>query len=625
MYSFLIRRLSPWFVFYISVEFLTFFYMLIGNRSHLDWGLISIVKTTGVLLLTSIVSFLYIAIPYVIYLSLMPKKIQNGNWDKVCTVFLYALFVSSTLFEETSSIIFWDEFTAAFNFIAVDYLVYTHEVLSNIYQSYPVVWFILGIVTVTIFIIWATIGFLFTKLPLPSFGRRLFHLMIYAVICILAFVNIDISKLEINNNRYNNELSKEGSYSLFSAFLKNEIPYNDFYLTHDKQKNLKILQQHLSSDNTEFLFPEENVVRKISSSKTEKKANVIVVLMESMGSSFLNENRGESQRQITPNLSRLSKEGIFFSKAYATGTRSVRGIEAVTLSVPPIPGQSIIRRPGNENLLTIGSVFKNKGYETKWIYGGYGYFDNMNYFFKHNGFQVVDRTEWNKGDVTFANAWGAADEDTFRKTIEEADKSYTKGKPFFNVLLTISNHRPYTYPEGRINLPSGKSKREGAVMYADYAIGKFIKDAEKKPWFDNTVFIFIADHTAGAAGNEEISIADYHIPAIIYAPEIFKPKRVDITVSQIDIMPTVFALLNFEYKSGFYGQNVLSETYQPRFFVSNYQKLGFVKNSIEIILKPVKQFSYTVNKNANRQNILDEAVAYYQQASGWWNKMKDNR
>lgn len=625
MNSFLIRRLSPWFIFYIAVEFLTFFYMLVENRSHLDWGILAIIKTTGVLLLTSIVSFLYIAIPYVIYLSLMPKKMQNTGWDKACTVFLYALFVSSTLFEETSSIIFWDEFTAAFNFIAVDYLVYTHEVLSNIYQSYPVVWFILGIVIATILIIWATAGFLFTKQPLPSFGRRLFHLAAYAVICVLTFINIDISKLEVNNNHYNNELSKEGTYSLFSAFLKNELPYNDFYLTHDKQENLKILQKQLSSANTEFLSPKENIIREITSSKAEKKANVIVVLMESMGASFLNENRSKDQRQITPNLSRLSKKGIFFSKAYATGTRSVRGIEAVTLSVPPIPGQSIIRRPGNENLLTIGSVFKSKGYETKWIYGGYGYFDNMNYFFEHNGFQVIDRTEWNKGDVTFANAWGAADEDTFRKTIEEADKSHAKGKPFFNILLTISNHRPYTYPEGRIDLPSGKARREGAVKYADYAIGKFIEDAEKKPWFDNTVFVFIADHTAGAAGNEEITIADHHIPAIIYAPKIFKPRRIDVPVSQIDIMPTIFALLNFEYKSGFYGQNVLAETYQPRFFVSNYQKLGFVKNSIEIILKPVKQFSYIANKNANHESVLDEAIAYYQQASDGWNKIKDNK
>lgn len=599
--------------------------MAVENRSQIDWSFFPIVKTIGVLLLTSMVSFLYMVIPYVIYLTFLSAKKQNSLMDKTITLFLYTLFVSSSLFEEASSLVFWEEFTAAFNFIAVDYLVYTHEVLSNIYQSYPVVWFILGITAATAVIVLSTKRFLFTDVKASGFGKRIFHLIIYILICILAFLNIDISKLEINTNRYNNELSKEGTYSLFSAFLKNELSYDDFYITHNQEQNLEILQRQLTGKNTDFLAPKETIARKINSDGLPKRTNVIVVLMESMGASFLNENRSKDQLQITPNLTRLSKEGIFFSKAYATGTRSVRGIEAVTLSVPPVPGQSIVRRPDNENLHTIGSIFRNKGYETKWIYGGYGYFDNMNYFFEHNGFEVIDRTEWKKGEVKFANAWGAADEDTFAKVIQEADKSYNKGKPFLNILLTISNHRPYTYPDGRIDLPSGKARREGAVKYADYAIGKFLEDAKNKPWFDNTVFVFVADHTAGAAGSEEITIADHHIPAIIYAPKIFKPQRFDKPISQIDIMPTLLALLNFSYESHFYGQNVLSTAYQPRFFVSNYQKLGFIKNNIELILKPVKQYSYTPDNAQNNQSVLDEAVAYYQQASDWWNKMKENK
>lgn len=625
MNSFFIRRLTPWFIFYIILEFLNFAYMAIENYRQIDWGFLTIVTTAGVLLLTSMVSFLYLVIPYVIFLTFLPRGKQNSLLDKCVTIFLYTIFVSSSLFEEISSIVFWDEFTAAFNFIAVDYLVYTHEVLSNIYQSYPVIWFILGIIIATAVIVLATERFLFTKLEAPKFGKRLFHLVIYALICLLAYLNIDMSKLEINSNRYNNELSKEGTYSLFSAFLKNELSYDDFYITHNKEQNLAILQQQLAAKDSEFLAPTQNISRKITPAGLPKRANVIVVLMESMGATFLNENRSPEQLQITPNLTKLSREGIFFSKAYATGTRSVRGIEAVTLSVPPLPGQSIIRRPDNENLYTIGTVFRDKGYETKWIYGGYGYFDNMNYFFENNGFEVIDRTAWNKDEVTFANAWGAADEDTFNKVILEADKSYAKGKPFFNIILTISNHRPYTYPDGRIDLPSGKARREGAVKYADYAIGKFLEDAKTKPWFDNTVFVFVADHTAGAAGNEEITIADHHIPAIIYAPKIFKPQRINLPVSQIDIMPTLLGLLNFNYESRFYGQNVLEKTYQPRFFVSNYQKLGFVKNSIELILKPVKQYSYTPTSVTNPQPIIDEAVAYYQQASDWWDKMKENK
>lgn len=625
MTSFLIRRLMPFFIFIFFIEFARVSYQAFDSYAHIDWSFLAVVKTLGVLILTTAVSSLFMLIPYVFYLTILPRKKLNSRLDKIVSTIFYTLFVSCNLFEEASSIVFWDEFTAAFNFIAVDYLVYTQEVLSNIYQSYPVVWFLLAIAVSTVLIVVFTSRFLFTNLVSSNFSKRAFHFVIYSLVCWLAFANIDMSNIEINKNRYNNELSKEGTYSLFSAFFKNELPYDDFYITNKTEQNLKILEKQLASHDVQFVSPQKNINRDIDPNGFSKKANVVVVLMESMGSEFLDENRPQEARKITPNLTRLSKEGIFFSKAYATGTRSVRGIEAITLSIPPIPGQSVIRRPGNENLHTVGSIFREKGYETKWIYGGYGYFDNMNYFFGHNGFEVIDRTEWKKGEVNFANAWGAADEDTFRKVIKEADKSYAAEKPFFNILLTISNHRPYTYPDGRIDLPSGKARREGAVKYADYAIGKFLEEAKEKPWFDNTVFVFVADHTAGAAGNEEITISDHHIPAIIYAPKLFKAQRYNMPISQIDLMPTLLSLLNFNYDSRFYGQNVIAKTYSPRFFVSNYQKLGFVKNSIGLILKPVKQYSYKPENAKNIQPVLDEAIAYYQQASDWINNLKDKK
>lgn len=625
MTSFLIRRLLPFFVFVFFIEFARVGYQAFDSYAHVDWSFLAVIKTIGVLILTTAVSSLFMLIPYVLYLTLLPSRKLNSHLDRTITIIFYTLFVSGNLFEEASSIVFWEEFTAAFNFIAVDYLVYTQEVLSNIYQSYPVIWFLLAIAVATILIVVFTSRFLFTNLTSSSFPKRAFHFIIYATVCGLAFANIDMSNIEVNKNRYNNELSKEGTYSLFSAFFRNELSYQDFYITHETQQNLDILEKQLSGKDIQFISPQKSINRDVDPNGFPKKSNVIVVLMESMGSEFLDENRPKGSVEITPNLTRLSKEGIYFSKAYATGTRSVRGIEAITLSIPPIPGQSVIRRPNNENLHSIGSIFKEKGYDTKWIYGGYGYFDNMNYFFGHNGFEVIDRTSWKKGEVSFANAWGAADEDTFNKVISEADKSYSNDKPFFNILLTISNHRPYTYPDNRIDLPSGKARREGAVKYADYAIGKFLNDAKEKPWFENTVFIFVADHTAGAAGNQEITISDHHIPAIIYAPKLFKAHRYDMPVSQIDIMPTLLTMLNFNYESRFYGQDVLSSTYKPRFFVSNYQKLGFVKNGVELILKPVKQYSYTPEKANNVQSILDEAVAYYQQASDWVHNLKETK
>lgn len=622
----MLRRLLPFFIFAVASEFLFASYSFYQNFKNIDFSLLSIVKTVGVLLLTTSVAFLFTMIPYVLYLLILPQHKANSRMDKIITIIMYSFFVVCTYFEEGASLIFWDEFQSAFNFIAVDYLVYTNEVVSNIWQSYPVVWILLAIFALSALTVFFTYKYLFTENPAPKFPKRLFNVVIYGCICFLAYANIDISNLEVNKNRYNNELSKEGLYSLFSAFLKNEIIYDDFYITQSDAENLAILQDKFKGNNVTFISPKKNITRQISSFRPETRANVVIVLMESMSAKYMDEYHPEMP-SVTPNLTKLSKEGLYFSNTYATGTRSVRGIEALNLSVPPLPGMSLVRRDNNENLHGLGTVFKNKGYDNKWIYGGYGYFDNMNYFMENNGFQVVDRTVWNKDEISFANAWGAADEDTFAKVIREADKSYADDKPFLTFVLTISNHRPYTFPENRIDLPSKNGGRLAGVKYADYAIGKFIEDAKQKPWFDNTIFVFVADHTAGAAGKEEINLEGHHIPLIIYGPKFVKAQRIDTPISQIDTLPTLLGILNFNYESRFYGEDALQPNYESRFFVSNYQKIGYVKDGVTVILKPVKEYSFSPDNaslNIVEEN-LKEAVAYYQQASDWADHLKQGK
>ena len=163
---------------------------------------------------------------------------------------------------------------------------------------------------------------------------------------------------------------------------------------------------------------------------------------------------------------------------------------------PPTPGQSILRRPGNEGLFTIGSIFQDAGFDTRFIYGGYGYFDNMNNFFGNNGFDITDKGgRFEPGDhftgarniiddqyIHFANAWGICDEDLYDAVIRDADVRYAKQQPFFDFVMTTSNHRPYTYPDKKIDIPSG-SGRDGAVKYTDFAIGEFLKKVSSKPWF----------------------------------------------------------------------------------------------------------------------------------------------
>ena len=146
-------------------------------------------------------------------------------------------------------------------------------------------------------------------------------------------------------------------------------------------------------------------------------------------------------------------------------------------SFPPIPTVSILRRPGNQGIGSWGKVMDDLGYQSSFLYGGYGYFDDMNSFFAGNGFQVLDRTDIDK--VRFENIWGVTDEDLFDRAIQHYGEQYQAGKPFFSIIMTTSNHKPFTFRPGLEQegiKPEGGGRQSG-VRYADYALGYFLREA----------------------------------------------------------------------------------------------------------------------------------------------------
>jgi phosphoglycerol transferase MdoB-like AlkP superfamily enzyme len=247
----------------------------------------------------------------------------------------------------------------------------------------------------------------------------------------------------------------------------------------------------------------------------------------------------------------------------------------------------------------------------------------MNYFFSHNGFDIVDKADFSRDEITFDNAWGACDEDLFRKVVKEANKSYAGGKPFFSVVMTTSNHRPFTYPDGKIDIPcrGGSAGRSGGVKYADHSIGKLLEDAGKQPWFGRTLFVIVADHCAGSARKIALPIKNYQIPLLIYAPGLIKPQKIDTLASQIDIAPTVLGLLNFSYNTRFLGRDLLkTDMKDGRAFISTYERLGYLKGDKMVILAPKKGVEFyrfdrrdgkTIEMKPDDACILD-SLGYYQ-------------
>jgi phosphoglycerol transferase MdoB-like AlkP superfamily enzyme len=425
-------------------------------------------------------------------------------------------------------------------------------------------------------------------------------------------------------NNYNRELAKNGLWSLFAAFRSNVIDYQQFYPVEDPDQTFERLRHELVEDGSILLKPtERDSLRYVSNPGPELHPNVIQITVESLSAKFLGAFNPESK--LTPNLDELAPRSLVFENFYATGTRTDRGMEALTLSVPPTPGRSIVKRPHNDGLFTLGSVFRSRGYDTAFLYGGAGYFDNMNDYFGDNGYRVIDRAAVDADDVTFANAWGACDEDLYRWTMREADTQHAAGRPFHFFVMTTSNHRPFTYPEGCIDLEPKVSGRSGAVKYTDYAIGKFLREASSRPWYRDTVFVIVADHCASSAGRAEIEVRNYHIPLIVFAPGgQVAPGRIATLTSQMDYAPTLLGLLGWSYPSRFLGHDVQRlEEDEAHALVGNYQKLGHLEKGLLVVLSPqqrVSYYRYEVGDGSQAQAPADdyarlEGIAFYESAS----------
>ena len=629
----LLLNSSRWrYLLLLSIAWLTFFtltraVLLCASFSAAEvniWQLL-LVFAQGLIYDLGFLSF--VSLPLAMYLTLCPQWLWAKHGHQLFLQGLFAVSLFAMLFVAVSEWLFWDEFSVRFNFIAVDYLVYSKEVIDNILESYPVYPLLAGLALLAI-----VLTFILRKplrhalsAPASALRARFSGFAVLVVIASLAglLLTQDFPRGS-GGNSYQRELAANGPYQFFAAFRNNELDYPSFYATLDEAQMGGLLRSEVAEKNARFVSDNPlNIRREIINEGAPRPLNVVLVTIESLSAKYLG-SFGDP-RGLTPNLDKLRSKSLAFTNLYATGTRTDRGLEAITLSVPPTPGRSLVKRIGRESgFASLGQQLKAQGYDSVFVYGGRGYFDNMNAFFSGNGYRIVDQSSVPDSEMSFTNAWGMADEDLYAQTIKLADADYAQGKPFLLQLMTTSNHRPYSYPDGRIDIPSGEG-REGAVKYTDYAIGEFLRQAQAKPWFDDTVFIFVADHTAGSAGKEDLPVSNYHIPMFIYAPQHIQPREIDTLTSQIDIAPTLLGLLNISYESTFFGRDVLrSEAPERgRALLGNYQHLGLFDGGDLAILSPRKMVrrhddalgvSYERRADKNSE-LVQRDIAYYQGAS----------
>jgi len=474
---------------------------------------------------------------------------MEGCWS-VIFVFVPLLVIIEALF--------FSEFDGRLNYIAFEYLVYPTEVCCNIWQSFPVVELLLVV---------AVFGlgpfFFFRK----RFVRRLEDQMplsnrlavfggTWALIAGL-WATSGMASMNVTQDRTSNECAGNGLYTFVYHAWTCHFDYEQYYLTINRSEAAQEVRKHLVRPGDDAHEDSANPLdRTVHQAAPRKDWNVVIILEESFGSDFvgvLGDNRG-----LTPCFDKLSREATLFDNFYATGNRTARALEAVTTSLPPIPTESILKRDHSQHVFTLAHALKERDYNRTFMYAGRGVFDGVRSFMTANGFdRFVEQKDFVNPE--FVNAWGVSDEDLFNRALTEFDGLHAEGKPFFAMLLTVSNHRPFTYPDGRIDRPSSELSRENAVKYADWSIGMFFDKAKDHAWKKDTIFVVMGDHGARVYGSQKFPMKSYRVPVLLMRPdEGGEEKRCNTLASSLDIAPTIMGLLGGDYRSVFFGRDVLS-------------------------------------------------------------------
>jgi phosphoglycerol transferase MdoB-like AlkP superfamily enzyme len=531
------------------------------------------------------------------------RTFLNARWHRFLFLLGLLVLAFAQVFLLFVEFFFFDEFKSRFNTVAVDYVQYPKEVFINIWESYHV-----GIIIAFCFLLglgWLfAASRLFTALwerPFSAKARLLPLLGALGLAAILA-PTLNLKGAHVSNDRTLNEMANNGVLSFLAAAWTHHLDYGAFYKTTSREEAYQRARRLLSETNSQFAEDGLSIRRRVAGDPARPRLNLVIFLEESLGSEFW--GCLGRPKTLTPEMDKLAaQEGILFTNIYACGNRTVRGMEGVLSSFPPLPGDSIVKRDHSDNVETIARVLKRDGYSTMFLYGGRGLFDGMRSYSVRNGYdRFIEQKHFEH--PTFATIWGVCDEDLFNRTVEECRALSEAGTPFFATVLSVSNHKPFTYPKDRIPENPDQKQQANAVKYSDFALGEFFRKARKEPFWTNTVFVVIADHGARVYGSQNIPIHSYEIPWLIVGPAVVKsPTRIGQLGSSLDVSPTLLGLMGRPYESQFFGRDLLKcRPEDGRAFLNHNRDIGMLIHDRLVVLG-LMQTSVFYEGNPKKQEM----------------------
>ncbi|MHB8100280.1 MAG: LTA synthase family protein [Sulfuricurvum sp.] len=542
------------------------------------------------------------------------------------------IFLLIALYVENATFPFVAQYDVRPNYLFVEYLKYPKEVTSMILKEYPLqLLMAFAMLAVTA---WGYLRFsplnLEAAIRTPLWRRILLVLPIAA----LLFIGIrssyghrpaNISDALYSTNRMANEIAKNSLYSIGYAYYSysrendklvlsyGKIDLSDAYNRVSKRLNIPKGSEIPFSRPVVTHFP------------AQKPKNLVIFIQESLGSQFVGFSGGDVT--ITPNLEKLSHEGLAFTNLFSNGTRSIRGLAAMTSGWLPVAGEGVVKRNKSQSdFFTVASLLKPLGYKSSFIYGGEGRFDNMRSWYMGNGFdEVIEQKDY--ANPTFVSTWGVSDEDLVTKANDKF-KTYTKnGDKFVSVMFSSSNHSPFELPDGKIEFIKDKPRQgvENAVKYADFAIGRFFELAKKEAYYKDTVFIVVADHNIRVYGDDLVPVNMFHIPALIITDGL-KAQRFDTLSTQPDVLATALDLIGVDLTYPVLGHSIFSDTKQEMAFMMFNDMFALrVRDKVAIIQpnKPAQTFTYVkehLQAAPHDSELEKDALAFVKVTDDMYNK-----
>jgi phosphoglycerol transferase MdoB-like AlkP superfamily enzyme len=512
-------------------------------------------------------------------------------------LFLLTRVVLSTLliifvYLEVANYLFFEEFHTRLNYIFVEYLQYPQEVFAMIWKSYHLQIIVLIPILIFIFIKF----FNYSKSQITNFS--IFKkILLLPFILVLLFLGARSSTSASTPN--------QSFYSCSNSVLKNDIVDNTtFSLLYAMYLKSKSGMPNFGKLNHKLTKTNLNHFQKSTFTKKDK---IVLILMESFGNSYVGCMGGTP---TTPNFDKMTKDGLFMNNMYSSSNRSNRGFEAVTSSIFPTYANTYLNLPKSQShFWTIAKTMQEKGYQTIFLYGGDSKFDNMKGFALGNGFdKVIDKFDFDKNIKRYT--WGVDDEELYKKAQQILKNSK---QPIFLVMFTLSSHKPFDYPLGKIKYykKAPIASFANSMKYADFALGNFYKDLKQNNFFNNGVLAMVADHNAHITGNHLIPVDEFRIPALFIAKDL-APKRYTNTTDQIDIAPTLLDIAGINATIPAMGTD-LTKSNHSRALLIHRGRFAYIKDKSFVVYqknKTAQIFNFKYKKLKYNKPLVEEGLDY---------------